>query len=204
MAPRRSWTATGVGLTAARRGFAKGCACSRLPAWLAVGLALVASACLDAPEEGATTELETVNADEIVYGVSLKMSKDGIREATLMADSMFSWRDSTHAWVVGLSLIIFDERGRRRATIEADEGRLNSAGSELTATGNAVLRIPDQDREIWTEELHFALESDRVWTDVAVVMRDGECEIEGDRLQSDMAFDDVRIWGTRERDCSSR
>lgn len=169
---------------------------------LRLPLCLLAAACLNTTEEPPPAGLETVDADEIVYGVSLNMSRDGIREATLTADSMFSWRDSTHARVMGLSLIVYNERGGRRATITADQGRLNRMGNELTATGSAVLAIPGQGREIRTEELHFALEVNRVWTDVPVVMLEGGCEFEGDRLQSDMDFDDVRIWGTRERGCS--
>ena len=174
----------------------------RLYMLLAAACPLLTAACLNTTEEPPPAGLETIDADEIVYGVSLNMSRDGIREATLMADSMFSWRDSTHARVMGLSLVVFDERGGRRATITADEGRLNRMGNELTATGSAVLAIPGQGREIRTEELHFAPEVNRVWTDVPVVMLEGGCEFEGDRLQSDMDFDDVRIWGTRERGCS--
>ncbi len=172
--------------------------------WAPAVLLLALAACFDTSEERATSELETINADKILYGVSLNMSREGIREAMLTADSMFIWKDSTHSRVLGLTLLVYDENGRRRARITSDEGRLNQLGNELTASGNAILRIPEQDREIRTDELHFAPEADRVWTDVAVVMREGECEIEGDRLQADMAFDDVRIWGTRERECSSR
>ena len=170
--------------------------------WLPGCMALLAVACINTTEEPPPSGLETVDADEIVYGVSANMSREGIREAILSADSMFSWRDSAHARVMGLSLVVFDERGGRRATITADEGRLNRIGNELTASGNAVLSIPEQGREIHTEELHFSLEVERVWTDVPVVMHEGGCVFEGDRLQSDMDFDDVRIWGTRERGCS--
>lgn len=170
--------------------------------WLHGCMALLATACINTTEEPPPAGLETVDADEIVYGVSLNMSREGIREAMLAADSMFSWKDSTHARVMGLSLVVFDERGGRRATITADEGRLNRMGNELTASGNAVLSIPEQGREIRTDELHFAPEVDRVWTDVPVLMHEGGCVFEGDRLQSDMDFDDVRIWGTRERGCS--
>ena len=170
--------------------------------WLPFCLALLAAACINTTEDPPPAALETVDADEIVYGVSLNMSREGIREAMLTADSMFSWKDSAHARVMGLSLVVFDERGGRRATITADEGRLNRMGNELTAMGSAVLSIPEQGREIRTDELHFAPEVDRVWTDVPVVMHEGGCVFEGDRLQSDMDFDDVRIWGTRERGCS--
>ena len=174
----------------------------RTAPWWTGCLPLLVAACINTTEEPAAAGLEAVDADEIVYGVSLNMSREGIREAVLAADSMFSWQDSTHARVMGLSLVVFDERGGRRATITAEEGRLSRMGNELTASGNAVLSIPEQGREIRTDELHFAPEADRIWTDVPVVMHEDGCVFEGDRLQSDMDFDDVRIWGTRERGCS--
>ena len=175
----------------------------RLP-WLRACLALTAAGCLGTSDDVATTDLEAVKADEIVYGVSLYMSKDGIREAQLLADSMFMWRDSVYSRIDGLTLVVFDEAGRRRATITADAGRLSQTGNELTAWGNAVLRIPGDDIEVRTEELNFAPEADRIWTEVPVVMREGTCEVEGDRFQADMSFDDLRIWGTSEKECAPR
>ena len=151
--------------------------------------ALVSSgaACSADSEEGPTTELEEINADEIVYGVSRRITQEGVQEALLFADSLFMWRDSAYARVIGLTLIVFDEQGRRRANIEADGGRLSNAGNELTAYGNAVLRIPDTGQEIRTEELNFAPDEDRVWSDLHVVMRESGCVVEGDRERASAA-----------------
>ena len=55
-------------------------------------LALAASACSTESEQGPATELDAVNADEIVYGVSRKLTREGVQEALLFADSMFMWR----------------------------------------------------------------------------------------------------------------
>ncbi len=169
---------------------------------LVAGLAAVLlAACSPESEQGPTTELDAVNADEIAYGVSRRLTREGVQEAILFADSMFFWRDSAHAKVVGLTLVVFDDQGRRRANIEADEGRLSQSGNELTATGNAILRIPVTGQEIRTEELHFAPDSDRIWSDQHVEMREAGCVVEGDRFQADMAFDDLQIWGTRDGEC---
>ena len=167
-------------------------------------LALAASACSTESEQGPATELDAVNADEIVYGVSRKLTREGVQEALLFADSMFMWRDSAHARVVGLTLIVYDEQGRRRANIEADGGRLSKAGNELTARGNAILRILATGQEIRTEELNFAPDEDRIWSDQHVIMREAGCVVEGDRFQADLSFDDVKIWGTREGECEER
>ena len=176
---------------------------SRLTLFLALAVAVSAcAACSTGSEEGPTTELEEINADEIVYGVSRRLTREGVQEALLYADSMFMWRDSAYARGMGLTLIIFDEQGRRRANIEADGGRLSNAGNELRAYGNALLRIPASGQEIRTEELNFTPDEDRIWSDRHVVMRESGCVVEGDRFQADMSFDDLKIWGTREGGCS--
>jgi len=174
------------------------------PAGFATLAAVVALACLNEADDTAGTEFQESSADDVMYGVSHNMSKDGIREAQLQADSMLMWNDSTHTWVMGMTLFVFDDQGGRRATITADRGRFDMSTNELMAVGNAMLTIPGQDREIRTEVLNFSQESDRVWSDVPVVMREGGCEIEGDRLESDISFDQVKLWGTRERDCPER
>lgn len=169
-----------------------------------LSLVLAAAACSAESEEGPATELEAIDADEIVYGVSRRMTREGVQEALLMADSMFMWRDSSHARVIGLTLIVFDEQGRRRANITADGGRLSNVGNELIASGNAILRISTTGQEIRTEELNFAPESDRIWSDVPVQMLEGGCVFDGDRFQADMSFDAVRIWGESAGRCGEQ
>lgn len=146
-----------------------------------------------------------MEADEVLYGVQHYMTNNGVREALMSADTMYSWRDSTYTRAIGLALQVYDKRtGTDQATITADGGRLDMRANELKAIGNAVLDIPDQDRQIRTEELWVSPDADRIWSDVPVVMRESGCEIEGDRFESDMSFRRVKLWGTRERDCPDR
>lgn len=177
------------------------------PGWsaaLLLGVA-TATACLGDANDTPTTEFEQMDADEVLYGVEHNMTNNGVREALLIADSMFSWRDSANTWAMGLTVRVFGETtGAAQATITSDRGRLDMANNELKAVGNVVLDIPDQDREIRTEELYVSPDSDRMRSDIPVVMRHEGCEIEGDRFESDMSFRRVKLWGTRERDCPDR
>lgn len=178
---------------------------SRWSAGVSLAISAAVAACLGETNDTAATEFEEMDADEVLYGVEHNMTNNGVREALLTADSMYSWRDSANTWVIGLTLQVFDERtGDQQATITADRGRLDMAGNELKAIGNVVLDIPDQDREIRTEELDISPDSDRMWSDIPVVMRQEGCEVEGDRFESDMSFGRVKLWGTRERDCPDR
>lgn len=167
---------------------------------------LWATACGDQAGDASPAELVTVHADHITYGVTRNFSREGVREARLLADSMYMWDDSTSVMLIGLTLEVFNENGGQRAVITAEEGRMNADSDELVARGNAVLNIPGDARELRSAELWFVLDrrDNRIWTDSAVVMREGDCQVEGERFQTDFSFEELRIWGTREGECSSR
>ena len=173
----------------------------RAALWAALAAAATGG-CFDDAGETASTGFQDLNADEVLYGVHHNMTTDGVREALLGADSLFGWRDSSHTWAMGFSLRVFEDgTGVAQATITAERGRLDMSRNELKAVGNAVLSIPNQDREIRTEELYISPNSNRIWSDVKVVMREAGCEVEGSRFESDMSFREVKIWHTREGDC---
>lgn len=180
-------------------------------AFAGVALAVAAAGCFDDSGETAATGFEELNADEVLYGVSHAVTTDGVREAILTADSLFGWRDSSHTWAIGFSLRVFaDGTGDTQATITAERGRLQGPNrpptesrseAELVAVGNAVLRIPDQDREIQSDELLISTFRDLIWSNRPVVMREAGCEVEGSRFEADMSFRKVKVWRTKEGDC---
>lgn len=179
-----------------------------------VALAVAAAGCFDDSGEAAATGFEELSADEVLYGVSHTLTTDGVREAILAADSLFGWRDSLHTWAIGFSLRVFaDGTGEAQATITAERGRLQGPNrpptesrseAELVALGDAVLRIPDQDREIRSDELLISTSRDLIWSNRPVVMREAGCEIEGTRFEADMSFREVKVWRTKEGDCPGR
>lgn len=172
----------------------------------AAGALLGLAVCGGASDEGTPSELLEAGADHVTYGVTRLFSREGVEEARMRADSMYMWDDSSRVWLMGLTLDVFTEGGGRRAVISAERGRMDMAGEELVATGNATLSIPAEGREIRSAELRFVLAAGterRIETDSAVTMREGGCTVLGDGLQSDLSFDELRIVGTREGECDS-
>ncbi len=167
---------------------------------LAAGLA----ACGTPAGESAPAELSAAGADHVTYGVTRRFSRNGVEEALLRADSMYMWDDSSRVRLMGLTLEVVGEGGSRRAVITAERGRMDMAGEELVASGNAALSIPSEGREISSAELRFVLAGSRerrIETDSTVTMREGGCTVQGDGLRSDLAFDELRILGAREGQC---
>lgn len=170
-------------------------------------LVLGLTGCVAPAGETAPAEFSTAGADHVTYGVSRRFSREGVEEALLRADTMYMWDDSSRIRLMGLTLEVFSEGGSRRALITADRGRMDLAGEELVASGNAALSIPSEGREISSAELRFVLAGSRerrIETDSAVVMREGDCTVQGDGLRSDLSFDELRILGVREGVCPGR
>ena len=167
---------------------------------------VAATGCTTEDQDGPPTELEQVTADEILYDTSVNLTRDGIQEGLLEADSMHIWLDSTHVQIYGLTLLLYDERGREKGRVTASGGRLSNVSSELWAYGDALLSVPPDEvneaREIAADELHFDMDGDRIWTTVPVRMERGGCRVTGDGFQSDLSFNDLRIDAPRDGGCS--
>ena len=173
---------------------------------LALSLTAASAGCSAGTDEGPISELDEVAAENVLYGTSRTLTRNGIQEGLLEADSIHMWRDSTHSRVYGLTLFLYDERGREKGRVTADGGRLSTLRAELWAFGSALLSVPadelNEAREIEADELHFELDRDRIWTRVPVRMMRGGCEVTGDGFDTDLSFNDLRIESPREGGCS--
>lgn len=171
-------------------------------AWLVI----LTPACMEDSEDGQLTDLEQFRANETLYVTSRNMTREGVQEGRLDADSIHIWDDSTHVRVYGLTVLLFDERGRETGRITAEGGRLSTVGNELWAYGNAQLTVPEDEmnerRHIRAEELFFDLERERIWTGVAVNMQRGNCTVTGDGFESDLSFNNLTIEAPREGGCT--
>ncbi len=177
--------------------------------FLTLFLLPAAAGCTTGGEDGPLTELEEVAADQTLYDTSINLTRDGVQEGMLEADSIHMWQDSTHARIYGLTLLLHDERGREKGRVTAAAGRMSNVGNmsnELWAYGNALLSVPadelNEAREIEADELFFNMDRDRIWTHVPVRMQRGGCRITGDGFETDLSFNDLRIDAPKEGGCS--
>jgi len=166
----------------------------------AVLATLVLGAC-EEPDEGPVIapELVEMNADNVMFGMTHNMTRDGIREARVEADTAYSWQDSTGIDLRILRLVVFDETGAERAVVTSLSGHLDPRTRRMFATGNVVLTVYDGDRTIESEELNYDPDSNRIWSDVATVMREGNSVIEGSGFDSDAQFTSLRVRDARTR-----
>ena len=146
-------------------------------------------------------ELEALEADYIIYGLTRYLTRRGVREAIVRADTALVFQDSTVTLLRGnVVLTAFNEElGTEKALVTSDRGRLDQSTNDLYAQGNAVLLIRADGKRIESSELHYTPDNNMIRSDSSVVMYEGDDVIEGTGFTSDLDFEQVRIFNARTR-----
>jgi len=144
-------------------------------------------------------ELEAIEADYIIFGPTDYLTRRGVREAVVEADTALVFQDSTVVLLRGNVRLTayYEELGTEKAVVTSDRGRLDTSTNELLAEGNAVLLIRADGRRIESYELRYTPDQDRIRSDSAVVMYDGDDVVEGTSFNSDLDFERVQIQNAR-------
>lgn len=163
---------------------------------------LLLAACADSsPRMVVDPELEALEADYIIFGLTDNVTRGGIREFIVEADTALFFQDSTVVLLRGnVTLTAHNEDlGTEKAVVTSDRGRLDKRTNEMLAEGNAVLVIRADGRRIESYELRYMPDNNSIRSDSAVVMYDGDRVVEGTGFNSDLEFEQVLIHGARTR-----
>jgi LPS export ABC transporter protein LptC len=171
----------------------------RLWARLLVGGLLLAGCSDGPPRTVVDPEFAASEADYIMFGLKHNVSRDGIREAVMEADTAHVFQDSTIVLLRGnVTLTAYNEElGTEKALVTSDRGRMNTTSNELLAEGNAVLLILADGKRIESYELRYMPDQDMIRSDSASIMYDGDDVVEGTGFTSDLGFENVRILNAR-------
>ncbi len=161
----------------------------------------VASCSQSRTESVIDPSLEEMQADYIIFGLTDYLTRKGIREAIVQADTAFFFQDSTVVLLSGnVKLTAYNQGlGTEKAVVTSDRGRLDTSNNSLIALGNAVLVIQADGRRIESAELRYIPDQDAISSDSATVMYDGENIIEGTGFDADLNFDRVLVRNARTR-----
>lgn len=134
--------------------------------------------------------------DQVLYDLKHVMTNQGVRKANLHADTAYFRDSDTRVDMKGVRLEFFDEAtGAVSGTLTSREGEYDTRSGAMMARGEAVLllRGPEGERKIESEELNYDLDSDRVWSEKPTVMREGGKTVRGTSFESDTRFQNVTV-----------
>ncbi len=145
------------------------------------------------PTPVGSPELLESGANQVMTGMELVITLNGVREGVVRADTAFNFADSTVSILRNPTLELFTESGAARARVTAERGRYDMTTKALTALGKVILLVMDGNRRVESAELHYRPEENRIWSDSMTVMYDGGMESRGMGFSSDLDFQHMRV-----------
>lgn len=166
---------------------------------LALALLLAAAGACGGGDNSPVASAALVNlpADHVVYGMIHHMTRDGVRQALLRADTAYLYEDSATARMMGVRMNVYDEQGTERAVVTAQGGWIDYRIEQMMAWGDVVVVSQDEARRIETEELHYDPRGGRIWSTVATTLREGGRTIRGSGFESDGQLRNIRVTDAR-------
>lgn len=143
--------------------------------------------------EVAGPDLMRMGADQVMVDLTHYLTRDGIRQGELRADTAFVFSDSSVVRLRHVDVTFYDDRGERGSRLTADSGRYDLQTGDMQAHGDVVVRDTAEDERLEAPQLIYEALSDELRTDTSFVWRRGEDVLRGTGLITDPSFEDVRV-----------
>jgi LPS export ABC transporter protein LptC len=162
---------------------------------LAVTLAWMAGAgCGAGPSSPiAGEEYTSMVADQVLIDVEHHMTGSGLRRAFVVSDTAFVFDNTGMVHLRLPRITIYDETGEQSAFVTAREGDLDTRTEYMVLRGDVLLVTQEANRQIRTAEIHFQPQEDRIWSDSATVMIEGETTIDGSGFSATAGMKNLRV-----------
>lgn len=151
----------------------------------------------EAPVESLQQADRFLDADGVIMnGEHTITNAEGIRTAFLRFDTMYQWEDSIAWYLRGVDLTVFNEDdGTERGRVTSERGIFNPEDEALTAQDDVILVIPQDQRRLETEELHYDPDRQQLWSDSSFVLHEGARTREGSCFTTDLEFRNFTVGG---------
>jgi LPS export ABC transporter protein LptC len=161
---------------------------------VAVGI-VAATACGDEIQTPlADAETQSIEADNVLFGMVSFMTASGVREGRVSADTAYLYADSSMASLRQMQIVFYGEDGRPSATVTGVHGEYSPESDRMVARGDVVLEIHSDSSRIESQEIHYNPEIDKIWSDSATVRTSADGSItSGSSFESDMSFENILI-----------
>jgi len=146
------------------------------------------TACSTAERNVAAAGLAADSADQTMFGLNQILTKDGVKQAYLQADTAFMYEASGRADLRHVKVTFYTAQGEPESVLTGKEGTYWSRTNQMSSRGNVlVVRTTDQAR-LRTEFLEYDPTKNQVRTDQPYVADKGQQHFEGVGFVCDPGF----------------
>jgi LPS export ABC transporter protein LptC len=155
---------------------------------MAIGVALLCSALAckqnaKAPPVAPHSALAD-SADQVMYGVRFVLTKEGVQQAALQADTGYFFDQNTRIELRGVRTTFFRTTGVKDAVLTSREGTYNTRRHLMEARGNADIVTTDG-RRLRTEQVRFDQDKNEIASDSAYTLTEASRRMTGIGFTSD-------------------
>lgn len=143
--------------------------------------------------EVAGPDLMKLGADQVMVDLTHNMTREGIRQGELRADTAYVFSDNSLVRLRNVDVTFYDDRGRPDSRLTADSGRYDLQTGDMEAHGHVVVRDTAEEERLETPQLLYDALTGELRTDTSFVWRRGEDVLRGTGLVTDPSLNDVRI-----------
>jgi LPS export ABC transporter protein LptC len=155
-----------------------------------VGVLLLAAALACGPDDLPPTTVAADSADMVYFGVRHHVTDEGVRRATIEADSAYFFDGPQLIEMLSPTVTFYSPEGVETSTLTAREGTYRWRSGNMEARGNVVAVTPDG-RRLETSLLEYQRSSNEIVGTAPFVFTTPEQRIEGNGFRADPDFQNV-------------
>jgi len=150
------------------------------------------TACSEGGAKPTTVVAASDSADQVLYGFVHFLTRDGVREGHVAADTAFFYDKTQTTVLKQMKLVFIDSAGNENATITSRTGTYRWQTGNMTADGDAVLRSNDG-RVLKTEQLLYDAEKKELSTILFFTFDQAKEHLQGEGFRSDLKFEHIVV-----------
>lgn len=128
------------------------------------------------------------SADQVMIGMRTILTKDGVRQAYLSADSAYIYETSGRSDLKRIHVTFFSPEGVQQSVLTAQQGTYWMRTNQMSARGDVLVVRTSDGARLRTDFLTYDATKSEVTTDKPYVADKGEQHFEGDGFVCDPGF----------------
>lgn len=132
------------------------------------------------------------SAEQILFGVDLLLTDEGIRRATVHTDTLLTYDDNTREELRTVTARFFNPAGEQEAILTSLQGAHNSRLGTMEARGNVVV-VSKEGKQLNSPHLKYDPNRNEISSDSAFTLTEGERITKGIGFVSNPDMTNMRI-----------
>jgi len=140
----------------------------------------------------ASDTLLGLEADQVLVGVEMNLTRAGVRNGVLVADTAFSFQEEGLLQLRNLTITFYGRTGLEEGVLTGREGEYRFETGDVEVRGGVEVTEAAGSKRLVTERLRYAAEADSLYGDTAFVLYRPGLQMRGDSFVSDAQLENVQ------------